>query len=209
MNNNLNAKLSKLVYTPMSDTEDGISEAASFDRFILLIRRIYQMLDEQNGLTQVTLRIRSGQKQGLVTLDAAAPQTDSATLRLKRWSVYSGIAKHLAGCNDLSVTLQDTVIADSAEKESCAEAIDGIIARFGLTEKAASEPALQTPPAETGATEADEAEPSKKSIRSIIAYRGKSLNRIGTQAKTETYKSAPAGNSLRVSRLSFGGYKQK
>lgn len=203
MNNTLNAKLSKLVYAPMPDDADGAAQAESFDRFILLIRQIYRTIDEEHGLTQVTLRIRCGKKQGLVTLDAAPSETDSASLRLKRWSVYAGIARHVADCRDLSTAVEHIAVEGAAEESYYSAEIAGMIARFGLAAKAVPLPSATLP------AEEQQEEIPKQSIRSIIAYRGKSLSRIGTQAKTETYKAQAATGPLRISRLNFGGYKQK
>lgn len=203
MNNSLNAKLSKLVYAPMPDDAAGIAQTERFDRFILLIRRIYQTIDEAHGLTQVTLRIRCDGRQGLVTLDAATSETDSGSLRLKRWGVYAGIAKHVAGCQDLSAALEHIAVEGAAQESYYAAAVGEMIARFGLAGGA-----VPAPSAHPAAGEQQQETP-KQSIKSIIAYRGKSLSRIGTQAKTESYKAQSAPPSLRISRLNFGGYKQK
>lgn len=205
MNNTLNAKLSKLVYAPMPDAADSLAQTEGFDRLILLIRQMYETIDGQHGLTQVTLRIRCGQKQGLVTLDAAAPETDSASLRLKRWSIYTGTARHVADCSDLSAALENIAVQGAAEESYYTAALEEMIARFGLAGKAVS--AQSASPSTI--KEAEQAEPPKKSVKSIITHRGKSLGKIGTQARTEAYKAGPTPGSLRISRLNFGGYKQK
>lgn len=51
MNNMFAAKLSKLVYTA-SDHPDPLSEMGEFDRLILLIRKLYQILDGQHILSR-------------------------------------------------------------------------------------------------------------------------------------------------------------
>lgn len=49
MNNAVTAKLSKLVYTA-PDNPDFLFKIGEFDRLVLLVRRLYQILDEQNAL---------------------------------------------------------------------------------------------------------------------------------------------------------------
>ena len=56
MNNALNAKLSKLIYTLASDDPEYLSKAGAFDRLLLLVRELYRMLDETEGLKQLVFR---------------------------------------------------------------------------------------------------------------------------------------------------------
>lgn len=53
MNNMFAAKLSELVYTA-SDHPDSLSEMEEFDRLILLIRKLYQILDGQHRFALTT-----------------------------------------------------------------------------------------------------------------------------------------------------------
>ena len=98
MNNTLNAKLSKLIYALASDDPNYLAKAGVFDRLLLLIRELYQMLDDSEGLNRLSLRLRYGKRYGMIDLDAAAPGEDAGALRLKRWMVYSRIAERIVGC---------------------------------------------------------------------------------------------------------------
>ena len=96
MNNALNAKLSKLIYALASDDPEYLSKAGAFDRLLLLVRELYRMLDETEGLKQLVFRLYYGKHYGLIKLDAASPNDDAGALRLKRWMVYSRIAERNA-----------------------------------------------------------------------------------------------------------------
>lgn len=79
MNNMFAAKLSKLVYTA-SDHPDPLSEMGEFDRLILLIRKLYQILDGQHTLSRVTVCLHYRSRRGLIALDKAAAGCDAAML---------------------------------------------------------------------------------------------------------------------------------
>lgn len=96
MNNMFAAKLSKLVYTA-SDHPDPLSEMGEFDRLILLIRKLYQILDGQHILSRVTVCLHYRSRRGLIALDKAAAGCDAAMLRAQRWRIYTQIAERLAG----------------------------------------------------------------------------------------------------------------
>ena len=96
MNNMFAAKLSKLVYTA-SDHPDSLSEMEEFDRLILLIRKLYQILDGQHILSRVTVCLHHQNRRDLIALDKAAAGCDSAMLRAQRWLIYTQIAERLAG----------------------------------------------------------------------------------------------------------------
>ena len=98
MNNALNAKLSKLIYALASDDPEYLSKAGAFDRLLLLVRELYRMLDETEGLKQLVFRLYYGKHYGLIKLDAASPNDDAGALRLKRWMVYSRIAERIESC---------------------------------------------------------------------------------------------------------------
>lgn len=83
MNNTLTAKLSKLVYTT-PDNPDFLFKIGEFDRLVLLVCRLYQILDEQNALSRLTLCIRRQNQRGLIVLDGARANSDAATIRMKR-----------------------------------------------------------------------------------------------------------------------------
>jgi len=138
MNNALNAKLSKLIYALASDDPNYLAKAGVFDRLLLLIRELYQMLDDSEGLKRLSLRLRYGKRYGMIALDAAAPGEDAGALRLKRWMVYSRIAERIVGCgNDVSVALDDMAVENEEAKQRYMDAANEIIKRFGL---AASSP---------------------------------------------------------------------
>lgn len=83
MNNMFAAKLSELVYTA-SDHPDSLSEMEEFDRLILLIRKLYQILDGQHTLYRVTVCLNYRSRRGLIALDKAAVGCDAAMLRARR-----------------------------------------------------------------------------------------------------------------------------
>ena len=131
MNNALNAKLSKLIYALASDDPNYLAKAGVFDRLLLLIRELYQMLDESEGLKRLSLRLRYGKRYGMIALDAATPDEDAGALRLKRWMVYSRIAERIVGCgNDVSVALDDMAVENEEAKQRYIDAANEIIKRF-------------------------------------------------------------------------------
>ncbi|WP_165088878.1 hypothetical protein [Neisseria yangbaofengii] len=212
MNNALNAKLSKLVYGSVPKEPDYFAKAHPLDRLILLIRHIYHTLDEQHGLTQVTLRIHCGSKQGQVRLQPIPLNANSAVIRLKRWNLYQRIAEQVLGCGQISVSLANVKVKGAIEQAYCEDIVLQMIDGFGLT---ADEPALSTLPANNAFAQLpnESSAYSLPEAPSIISSLGKSLSRINTQPKTENYAAAqanlPKAQSIKVSRFSFGGYKQK
>lgn len=95
MNNMFAAKLSELVYTA-SDHPDSLSEMEEFDRLILLIRKLYQILDGQHTLYRVTVCLNYRSRRGLIALDKAAVGCDTAMLRARRWRICMQIAERLS-----------------------------------------------------------------------------------------------------------------
>ncbi|EMU5175019.1 amino acid permease [Neisseria gonorrhoeae] len=95
MNNMFAAKLSELVYTA-SDHPDSLSEMEEFDRLILLIRKLYQILDGQHTLYRVTVCLNYRSRRGLIALDKAAVGCDAAMLRARRWRICMQIAERLS-----------------------------------------------------------------------------------------------------------------
>lgn len=95
MNNMFAAKLSELVYTA-SDHPDSLSEMEEFDRLILLIRKLYQILDGQHTLYRVTACLNYRSRRGLIALDKAAVGCDAAMLRARRWRICMQIAERLS-----------------------------------------------------------------------------------------------------------------
>ncbi|HFC7915588.1 TPA: amino acid permease [Neisseria meningitidis] len=85
MNNMFAAKLSKLVYTA-SDHPDSLSEMEEFDRLILLIRKLYQILDGQHILS-------AGSGGGFTvtaeSVSAACPELEGRYLELVRRTATS------------------------------------------------------------------------------------------------------------------------
>lgn len=202
MNNALNAKLSKLVYSPVPGSADFLIQAQTFDRLLLLIRQLYHMIDTHEDINQIILRIQYGKRHGLIMLDAKPPQTDGSTLRLKRWLVYSRIAERVIDSgDDVSVALDEV---SGQNTENHADKINQLIIRFRLYGS------VTLPRKKAIVAEQTEAAPSqtKPITQSIISLRGRSLSRINTKAKTERYGSAQT-SSMKISRLSFNGYKSK
>ena len=196
MNNTLNAKLSKLIYALASDDPNYLAKAGVFDRLLLLIRELYQMLDESEGLNRLSLRLRYGKRYGMIALDAAAPGEDAGALRLKRWMVYSRIAERIVGCgNDLSVALDDMVVENEEAKQRYMDAANEIIKRFGLAGYVPEPPKSVT-------TEQNEPAP-KPEPKSIITRRGSSLSMLNAKGRVESYPVAQTTASMKVSRLRF------
>lgn len=197
MNNALNAKLSKLIYALASDDPNYLAKAGVFDRLLLLIRELYQMLDESEGLKRLSLRLRYGKRYGMIALDAAAPGEDAGALRLKRWMVYSRIAERIVGCgNDLSVALDDMVVENEEAKQRYMDAANEIIKRFGLAGF------VPEPPKSVAAAAQNEPAP-KPEPKSIITRRGSSLSMLNAKGRVESYPVAQTTASMKVSRLRF------
>lgn len=116
MNNMFAAKLSKLVYTA-SDHPDSLSEMEEFDRLILLIRKLYQILDGQHILSRVTVCLHHQNRRGLIALDKAAAGCDAAMLRAQRWRIYTQIAERLAGSGGGFTVTAESVSAACPELE--------------------------------------------------------------------------------------------
>ena len=196
MNNTLNAKLSKLIYALASDDPNYLAKAGVFDRLLLLIRELYQMLDDSEGLNRLSLRLRYGKRYGMIALDAAAPGEDAGALRLKRWMVYSRIAERIVGCgNDLSVALDDMVVENEEAKQRYMDAANKIIKRFGLA-------GYVPEPPKSMATAQNEPAP-KPEPKSIITRRGSSLSMLNAKGRVESYPVAQTTASMKVSRLRF------
>ena len=196
MNNTLNAKLSKLIYALASDDPNYLAKAGVFDRLLLLIRELYQMLDDSEGLNRLSLRLRYGKRYGMIALDAAAPGEDAGALRLKRWMVYSRIAERIVGCgNDLSVALDDMVVENEEAKQRYIDAANEIIKRFGLA-------GYVPEPPKSMATAQNEPAP-KSEPKSIITRRGSSLSMLNAKGRVESYPVAQTTASMKVSRLRF------
>ena len=135
-NDNSNAKLSKLIYALASDDPEYLSKAGAFDRSLLLVRELYRILDEIEGLKQLVFRLYYGKHYGLIKLDAASPNDDAGALRLKRWMVYSRIAERIENCGKhLSVVLEDVVLENGADKSHYIDEANAIIERFGRYQK--------------------------------------------------------------------------
>ena len=197
MNNALNAKLSKLIYALASDDPNYLAKAGVFDRLLLLIRELYQMLDDSEGLNRLSLRLRYGKRYGMIALDAAAPGEDAGALRLKRWMVYSRIAERIVGCgNDLSVALDDMVVENEEAKQRYMDAANEIIKRFGLAGY------VPEPPKAMAAAAQNEPAP-KPEPKSIITRRGSSLSMLNAKGRVESYPVAQTTASMKVSRLRF------
>ena len=197
MNNTLNAKLSKLIYALASDDPNYLAKAGVFDRLLLLIRELYQMLDESEGLKRLSLRLRYGKRYGMIALDAATPDEDAGALRLKRWMVYSRIAERIVGCgNDLSVALDDMVVENEEAKQRYMDAANEIIKRFGLAGY------VPEPPKAMAAAAQNEPAP-KPEPKSIITRRGSSLSMLNAKGRVESYPVAQTTASMKVSRLRF------
>lgn len=196
MNNTLNAKLSKLIYALASDDPNYLAKAGVFDRLLLLIRELYQMLDDSEGLNRLSLRLRYGKRYGMIALDAAAPGEDAGALRLKRWMVYSRIAERIVGCgNDLSVALDDMVATNEEAKQRYTDTANEIIKRFGLA-------GYVPEPPKSMATAQNEPAP-KPEPKSIITRRGSSLSMLNAKGRVESYPVAQTTASMKVSRLRF------
>lgn len=199
MNNALNAKLSKLIYALASDDPEYLSKAGAFDRLLLLVRELYRMLDETDGLKQLVFRLYYGKHYGLIKLDAASPNDDAGALRLKRWMVYSRIAERIENCGKhLSIVLEDAVLENGADKSHYIDEANVIIERFGLVRDEAALSAIEAE--ETLKTE-QELQATSEPQKSAPKHNG-NLHQIRIQEKIENY-SATQKVAMQISRMRF------
>ena len=200
MNNALNAKLSKLIYTLASDDPEYLSKAGAFDRLLLLVRELYRMLDETEGLKQLVFRLYYGKHYGLIKLDAASPNDDAGALRLKRWMVYSRIAERIEKCGKhLSVVFEDAVLVNGADKSHYIDEANAIIERFGLVRDEAALLAIEA--AEALKTE-QELQATSEPQKSAPKHNG-NLHQIRIQEKIENYSATQKVAAMQISRMRF------
>ena len=200
MNNALNAKLSKLIYALASDDPEYLSKAGSFDRLLLLVRELYRMLDETEGLKQLVFRLYYGKHYGLIKLDAASPNDDAGALRLKRWMVYSRIAERIENCGKhLSVVLEDVVLENGAGKSHYIDEANAIIERFGLVRNEAALSAIEA--AEALKAE-QELQATSEPQKSAPKHHG-NLHQIRIQEKIENYSATQKVAAMQISRMRF------
>ncbi|HHX2531871.1 hypothetical protein ACTHSP_15330 [Neisseria sp. P0001.S005] len=200
MNNALNAKLSKLIYTLASDDPEYLSKAGAFDRLLLLVRELYRMLDETEGLKQLVFRLYYGKHYGLIKLDAASPNDDAGALRLKRWMVYSRIAERIENCGKhLSVVLEDAVLKNGADKSHYIDESNVIIERFGLVR---DEAALSAIEAEEALKTEQELQETSEPQKSAPRHNG-NLHQIRIQEKIENYSATQKVAAMQISRMRF------
>ena len=200
MNNALNAKLSKLIYALASDDPEYLSKAGAFDRLLLLVRELYQMLDETEGLKQLVFRLYYGKHYGLIKLDAASPNDDAGALRLKRWMVYSRIAERIENCGKhLSVVLEDVVLENGAGKSHYIDEANAIIERFGLVRNEAALSAIEA--AEALKAE-QELQATSEPQKSAPKHHG-NLHQIRIQEKIENYSATQKVAAMQISRMRF------
>ena len=200
MNNALNAKLSKLIYALASDDPEYLSKAGAFDRSLLLVRELYRILDEIEGLKQLVFRLYYGKHYGLIKLDAASPNDDAGALRLKRWMVYSRIAERIENCGKhLSVVLEDVVLENGADKSHYIDEANAIIERFGLVR---DEAALSAIEAEEALKTEQELQATSESQKSTPKHHG-NLHQIRMQEKIENYSATQKVAAMQISRMRF------
>ena len=201
MNNALNAKLSKLIYALASDDPEYLSnKAGAFDRLLLLVRELYRMLDETEGLKQLVFRLYYGKHYGLIKLDAASPNDDAGALRLKRWMVYSRIAERIEKCGKhLSVVLEDAVLENGADKSHYIDKANVIIERFGLVR---DEAALSAIEAEEVLKTEQELQATSEPQKSAPKHHG-NMHQIRMQEKIENYSAMQKVASMQISRMRF------
>ena len=200
MNNALNAKLSKLIYALASDDPEYLSKAGAFDRLLLLVRELYRMLDETEGLKQLVFRLYYGKHYGLIKLDAASPNDDAGALRLKRWMVYSRIAERIENCGKhLSVVLEDTVLENGADKSHYIDEANALIERFGLVRDEAVLSAIE---AEEALKTEHESQATSEPQKSAPKHHG-NLHQIRIQEKIENYSATQKVAAMQISRMRF------
>ena len=200
MNNALNAKLSKLIYALASDDPEYLSKAGAFDRVLLLVRELYRMLDETEGLKQLVFRLYYGKHYGLIKLDAASPNDDAGALRLKRWMVYSRIAERIENCGKhLSVVLEDAVLENGADKSHYIDEANALIERFGLVRDEAVLSAIE---AEEALKTEHESQATSEPQKSAPKHNG-NLHQIRIQEKIENYSATQKVAAMQISRMRF------
>ncbi|WP_188209262.1 hypothetical protein [Neisseria subflava] len=200
MNNALNAKLSKLIYALASDDPEYLSKAGAFDRLLLLVRELYRMLDETEGLKQLVFRLYYGKHYGLIKLDAASPNDDAGALRLKRWMVYSRIAERIENCGKhLSVVLEDAVLENGADKSHYIDEANALIERFGLVRDEAVLSAIE---AEEALKTEHESQATSEPQKSAPKHNG-NLHQIRIQEKIENYSATQKVAAMQISRMRF------
>lgn len=185
MNNMFAAKLSKLVYTA-SDHPDSLSEMEEFDRLILLIRKLYQILDGQHILSRVTVCLHYRSRRGLIALDKAAAGCDAAMLRAQRWRIYTQIAERLAGSGG-GFTV--TAAACPELEGRYLELVRRTATSFGFVQ-------VQEYPA--GGQEETQAVPDAASDHSV-----RKPIKINIEAKVERYPAYRPTAALKVTRRRF------
>lgn len=189
MNNLLAAKLSKLVYTG-SDHPDSFSGLDEFDRLILLIRKLYQILDGQHTLYRVTVCLHYQNRRGLIALEKAAAGCDAAMLRARRWRIYTQIAERLAGSGGGFTITAESVSAACPELEGrYLELVRRTAVSFGFAQERGN-------PA--GGREETQSAPDAASGRS-----GRKPIRINVEAKVERYPAYCPTVALKVTRRRF------
>lgn len=188
MNNMFAAKLSKLVYTA-SDHPDSLSEMEEFDRLILL-RKLYQILDGQHILSRVTVCLHYRSRRGLIALDKAAAGCDAAMLRAQRWRIYTQIAERLAGSGGGFTVTAESVSAACPELEGrYLELVRRAAVSFGFTQ------GWENP---AGGQEETQAVPDAASGRSV-----RKPIKINIEAKVERYPAYRPTAALKVTRRRF------
>ncbi|WP_308018738.1 amino acid permease [Neisseria cinerea] len=193
MNNTLTAKLSKLVYTT-PDNPDLLFKIGEFDRLVLLVRRLYQILDEQNALSQLTLCIRRQNQRGLIVLDGARADSNAATIRMKRWHIYTQIAERMANRYDrISVTIENNETANLTQLEQYyLDIADKTVALFGLKE------------AKLQQQKYPEDKTQQQSILKKLSEKpGQKLSMINTKVKIEQYAANQTQIPLKIARQRF------
>lgn len=192
MNNALTAKLSKLVYTA-PDNPDFLSKIGEFDRLILLVRRLYQMLDEQNALSRLALCIRCQNQRGLIVLDGARADSDATTIRMKRWHIYTQIAERMANRYDrISVTVENEAANPTQLEQYYLDIADKTVALFGL--KGAKLQQQKYPEDKTQ---------QQSILKKLSEKPGRNLSMINTKAKIEQYAANQTQTPLKITRQRF------
>lgn len=183
------AKLSKLVYTA-SDHPDPLSEMEEFDRLILLIRKLYQILDGQHILYRVTVCLHYQNRRGLIALEKAAAGCDAAMLRTRRWRIYTQIAERLAGSDGGFTVTAESVSAACPELEGrYLELVRRTAVSFGFAQERGN-------PA--GGREETQSAPDAASGLS-----GRKPIKINIEAKVERYPAYRPTAALKVTRRRF------
>lgn len=183
------AKLSKLVYTG-SDRPDSFSGLDEFDRLILLIRKLYQILDGQHTLYRVTVCLHYQNRRGLIALEKAAAGCDAAMLRARRWRIYTQIAERLAGSGGGFTVTAESVSAACPELEGrYLELVRRTAVSFGFAQERGN-------PA--GGREETQSAPDAASGRS-----SRKPIRINVEAKVERYPAYCPTVALKVTRRRF------